>query len=115
MGDVTELSNFLGAVIDDQSFSKLAGALERAKKDTTLEVLAGDTVDDSDGWFVRPTLLRGSDPAHDIFTTEYFGPILGLFVYDDGDYDSVVRQAADVASYALTGAIFAQDRRAVVE
>jgi 1-pyrroline-5-carboxylate dehydrogenase len=115
MGDVTDLSNFMGAVIDDRSFSKLSGVLDRAKSDATLEVLAGGTADDSEGYFVRPTLLQGSDPTHDIFTTEYFGPVLGLFVYDDGDYDQVVRQAADVATYALTGSIFAQDRRAVAE
>jgi 1-pyrroline-5-carboxylate dehydrogenase len=115
MGDVTDLSNFMGAVIDDRSFSKLSGVLDRARSDSSLEVLAGGTADDSQGWFVRPTLLRGSDPTHDIFTTEYFGPVLGLFVYDDSDYDQVVRQAADVATYALTGSIFAQDRRAVAE
>jgi 1-pyrroline-5-carboxylate dehydrogenase len=115
MGDVSDLGNFMGAVIDDRSFSKLSGVLDRARSDSTLEVLAGGTADDSEGWFVRPTLLQGSDPAHDIFTTEYFGPVLGLFVYDDGDYDAVVRQAADVSSYALTGSIFAQDRRAVAE
>jgi 1-pyrroline-5-carboxylate dehydrogenase len=115
MGDVTDLSNFMGAVIDDRSFSKLSGVLDRAKDDASLEVLAGGSADDSDGWFVRPTLLQGSDPTHDIFTTEYFGPILSLFVYDDADYDQVVRQAADVSSYALTGAIFARDRRAVAE
>jgi 1-pyrroline-5-carboxylate dehydrogenase len=115
MGDVTDLSNFMGAVIDARSFSKLSGVLERARSDASLEVLAGGTADDSEGFFVRPTLLRGSDPGHDIFTTEYFGPVLGLFVYDDGDYDSVVRQAADVASYALTGSIFSQDRRAIVD
>jgi 1-pyrroline-5-carboxylate dehydrogenase len=115
MGDVTDLSNFMGAVIDDRSFSKLSGVLDRARGDASLEVLAGGTADDSEGWFVRPTLLQGSDPTHDIFTTEYFGPVLGLFVYDDGDYDEVVRQAADVAAYALTGSIFAQDRRAIVD
>ena len=115
MGDVTDLSNFMGAVIDAASYSKLAGVLDRAKSDSTLEVLAGGTADDSDGFFVRPTLLRGSDPTHDIFTTEYFGPILGLFVYDDADYDQVVRQAADVSAYALTGSIFAQDRQVIAE
>src|SRR3954471_841803 len=115
MGDVTDLSNFMGAVIDDRSFAKLSGVLDRAKDDPTLEVLCGGSADDADGWFVRPTLLRGSDPGHDIFTTEYFGPVLGLFVYDDADYDAVVRQAADVSPYALTGSIFAQDRRAVAD
>jgi 1-pyrroline-5-carboxylate dehydrogenase len=115
MGDISDLSNFMGAVIDDRAFSKLSGVIERARTDSTIEVLAGGTADDSEGWYIRPTLLRGSDPTHDIFTTEYFGPILGLFVYDDSEYDAVVRQAADVAAYALTGSIFAQDRAAIAE
>jgi 1-pyrroline-5-carboxylate dehydrogenase len=115
MGDVTDFSNFMGAVIDQRSFSRLSGVLDRARNDASLEVLAGGTADDSDGFFVRPTVLQGSDPTHDIFTTEYFGPILGVFVYDDGDYDQVVAQAGDVSDYALTGSIFAQDRRAIVE
>ena len=113
MGDVTDLSYFMGAVIDDRSFSKLSGVLDRARSDASLEVLAGGSADDSEGWFVRPTLIRGTDPTHDVFTTEYFGPILSLFVYDDGDYDAVVRQAADASPYALTGAVFAQDRAAI--
>src|SRR5207302_1636293 len=74
----------------------------------------GGTADDTEGFFVRPTVLLGSDPTHEIFTTEYFGPVLGVFVFDDADYDDVVRQAADAAPYALTGAIFAQDRTAIV-
>ncbi len=115
MGDPGDLSNFLGAVIDAASYAKLSGVLEQARTDPSLDVLAGGTADDTDGWFVRPTLLQGIDPTHDIFTTEYFGPILGLFVYDDGDYDAVVRQAADVAPSALTGAVFAQDRKAIIE
>jgi 1-pyrroline-5-carboxylate dehydrogenase len=115
MGDVTDFSNFMGAVIDQRSFSRLSGVLDRARNDASLEVLAGGTADDSDGFFVRPTVLQGSDPTHEIFTTEYFGPILGVFVYDDGDYDQVVAQAGEVSDYALTGSIFAQDRRAIVE
>jgi len=114
MGDITDFGNFLGAVIDRRAFDRLAAVQERARADATLEVLAGGTADDREGYFVAPTILTGSDPTHEIFTTEYFGPILGVFVYDDGDYDDVVRQAADVAPYALTGAIFAQDRASVV-
>ncbi len=114
-GDVTDFSNFMGAVIDERAFSRLRGVIDRAKDDSGLEVLAGGTYDDSEGFFVRPTILRGSDPTHEIFTTEYFGPILGVFVYDDADYDSVVAQAADAAPYALTGAVFAQDRQAVAD
>jgi 1-pyrroline-5-carboxylate dehydrogenase len=115
MGDVSDFSNFMGAVIDRRSFSRLSGVIERARSDAALEIIAGGVADDSEGFFVRPTILLGSDPTHEIFTTEYFGPILGVFVYDDTDYDAVVRQAADVAPYALTGAIFAQDRQVIVE
>jgi 1-pyrroline-5-carboxylate dehydrogenase len=114
MGDVADFSNFMGAVIDRRSFDRLSGVLDRARADSGLEVIAGGSADGSEGFFVSPTVLLGSDPTHEIFTTEYFGPILGVFVYDDGDYDAVVRQAADVAPYALTGAIFAQDRAAIV-
>ena len=115
MGDVADLSNFMGAVIDDRAFAKHKAALERAKADDTITVLAGGSCDDSEGWFVRPTVLECTDPDNEIFTTEYFGPILGVFVYDDADYDRVVRQAADAAPYGLTGSIIAQDREAIVE
>ena len=114
MGDVTDFSNFMGAVIDRRAFDRLSGVLDRARTDSGLEVLAGGVADDAEGFFVRPTVLLGSDPTHEIFTTEYFGPVLGAFVFDDADYDDVVRQAADAAPYALTGAIFAQDRTAIV-
>jgi 1-pyrroline-5-carboxylate dehydrogenase len=113
MGDVADFSNFLGAVIDRRAFDRLSGVIDRARSDPALEIVAGGTADDAEGFFVRPTILRGTDPAHEIFTTEYFGPVLGVFVYDDGDYDEVVRQAADAAPYALTGAIFAQDRTVI--
>ena len=114
MGDVTDLSHFMGAVIDQRAFDRLAEVLERAKTDPAIEVLAGGTADDSEGFFVRPTILSSSDPTHDVFTTEYFGPVLGVFIYDDAEYDDVLRQAADVSPYALTGSVIAQDRRAIV-
>jgi 1-pyrroline-5-carboxylate dehydrogenase len=113
MGDVTDLSNFMGAVIDRKSFSRLSGVLERAKDDDALTVLAGGTADDSEGFFVRPTIIAGTDPDHDVFTTEYFGPVLAVHVYDDADYDTVLAQMESVAPYALTGAVIAQDRTAI--
>jgi 1-pyrroline-5-carboxylate dehydrogenase len=113
MGDVTDLSNFMGAVIDDRAFAKHKAALERAASDDTITVIAGGTVDDSQGWFVRPTVLESTDPDNEIFTTEYFGPILGVHVYEDGDYDAMLAQMESVAPYALTGSIIAQDRAAV--
>jgi 1-pyrroline-5-carboxylate dehydrogenase len=113
MGDVTDLSNFLGAVIDRKSFSKLSGVLDRAKDDDALTVVAGGTADDSEGFFVRPTIIEGTDPGHEVFTTEYFGPVLAVHVYDDVDYDDVLAQMESVAPYALTGAVIAQDRAAI--
>ena len=113
MGDVTDLSNFMGAVIDDRAFAKHEKAISRAKESPDLEILAGGELDDSAGYFVRPTVVEGSDPMDEMFSTEYFGPILALHVYDDGDFEKVVGQMESVASYALTGSIIAQDRRAI--
>ncbi|HVE64749.1 MAG TPA: L-glutamate gamma-semialdehyde dehydrogenase [Mycobacteriales bacterium] len=112
-GDVSDFSNFMGAVIDDRAFKRLSGVIDSAANDPALEVIAGGTCDDSEGYFIRPTIVRSEDPAHEIFTKEYFGPVLGVFVFDDAAYDDVVRQAADAAPYALTGAVFAQDREAI--
>ena len=113
-GDVTDFAHFMGAVIDERSFRRLSGVLEQARSDSAIEIVAGGAADDREGFFVRPTVLRSADPGHEIFTEEYFGPILGVFVYKDGEYDRVVEQAAEVARYALTGSIIAQDRGAVV-
>jgi 1-pyrroline-5-carboxylate dehydrogenase len=113
MGDVTDFSNFMGAVIDRKSFSKLSGVLDRAKDDDALTVIAGGTADDSEGFFVRPTIIEGTDPGHEVFTTEYFGPVLAVHVYDDADYDTVLTQMESVAPYALTGSVIAQDRAAI--
>ena len=113
MGPVTDFSNFLGAVIDAKSFSKLSGVLDRARGDSALSVVAGGTCDDAEGWFVRPTVLEGTDPTHDVFRTEFFGPVLAVHVFDDADYDAVLAQMESVAPYALTGAVIAQDRTAI--
>jgi 1-pyrroline-5-carboxylate dehydrogenase len=113
MGDVTDLSNFMGAVIDERAFAKHEAAITRAKQQDGLEVLAGGQVDDSVGYFVRPTVVEGGDPTDQMFSTEYFGPILAVHVYEDGDFEKVVAQMESFAPYALTGAIIAQDRRAI--
>jgi 1-pyrroline-5-carboxylate dehydrogenase len=113
-GDVTDLSTFGGAVIDGRAFAKLAAALDRIKNSASCTVLAGGTADDSDGWFVAPTLVESSDPTHEVFSTEYFGPILAVYVYDDGDFETTLELADSASPYALTGSIFATDR-AVIE
>jgi 1-pyrroline-5-carboxylate dehydrogenase len=113
MGDVTDLSNFMGAVIDDRAFAKHKTAIARAKRNSHLKVLAGGQVDDSVGYFVRPTVVESSDPKDQMFNTEYFGPILAVHVYDDSRYDRVLQQMESFAPYALTGSIIAQDRRVI--
>ena len=113
MGDVSDFSNFMGAVIDGRSFARLHAAIERARTTAGLSVVAGGQTDDSEGWFVRPTVVLGEDPADEVFVREYFGPLLAVHVFDDDRYSEVVAQAADVSPYALTGAIIAQDRAAI--
>jgi 1-pyrroline-5-carboxylate dehydrogenase len=113
MGDVTDFSNFMGAVIDDRAFAKHKKAIARAKRSQKLDVLTGGQVDDSVGYFVRPTVVEGSEPTDQMFSTEYFGPILAVHVFEDRDYEQVVAQMESFAPYALTGSIIAQDRNAV--
>ncbi len=115
-GDVSEdLSLFGGAVIDSRAVDKHRGAFERARARSSVRFLAGGEIDDSQGYFVRPTILECDDPGDEVFTTEYFGPILAVHVYDDARFSAMVAQAADVAPYALTGAIMATDRAAIAE
>jgi 1-pyrroline-5-carboxylate dehydrogenase len=114
IGDVaSDLSLFMGAVIDDRAFTKNAAALERAAARPSVRVLTGGDGDNGIGYFIQPTVLECSDPADEVFTTEYFGPILAVHVYPDAEFEPVVRQAADVSPYALTGAVVAEDRAAI--
>ena len=114
VGDVAaDLSLFMGAVIDARAFRRLSDALARARSRPSIRVLTGGDADGSQGYFVEPTVLECSDPEDEVFRTEYFGPLLAVHVFEDARYDEVVTQAADVAPYALTGAIIAQDRAAI--
>jgi 1-pyrroline-5-carboxylate dehydrogenase len=115
MGDVADLSNFMGAVIDAKAFATHRDAIERARLRAGAEILVGGTYDDSRGWFVRPTIIASDDPGDEIFSTEYFGPILGVFVYDDADWEQVLGQVDAAAPYGLTGAVFATDRAAIAQ
>ncbi|TCO65708.1 L-glutamate gamma-semialdehyde dehydrogenase [Actinocrispum wychmicini] len=114
-GDVTDFSHFGGAVIDHRAFAKHADLFERVHAEGTLEVLTGGTADDSEGFFVQPTVLVGDDPTHEVFRTEYFGPILAVHVFDDADYPKVLELVDSSTAYGLTGAVFATDRHAVEE
>jgi 1-pyrroline-5-carboxylate dehydrogenase len=115
-GDVSEdLSIFGGAVIDSRAVSKHRDAFERARSRPSVRFLAGGEIDDEQGYFVSPTILECDDPGDEVFTTEYFGPILAVHVYQDANYLEMLGQAADVTPYALTGSILATDRTAIAQ
>ncbi len=113
MGDVgRDLSLYLGAVIDGNAFRKHAEAIARAQAEGA-ELLVGGECDDTDGWFVPPTVLVTDDPRAFTMTEELFGPILTVHVYDDDRFDALLPEVDQATRYALTGAVFADDRSAV--
>jgi 1-pyrroline-5-carboxylate dehydrogenase len=114
-GDVTDFSNFGGAVIDRRAFDRLSAVQDRLQADPATTVIAGGKSDDSVGYFVQPTLVESSDPGHDVFRNEYFGPLLAVCVYDDARWTETLTQLESVSPYALTGAVFARDRAAILE
>ena len=114
-GDVTDLSNFMGAVIDERAYAKHSAAIDRAHVTPGVDVIAGGTYDDSEGWFIRPTVLEIDDPTDESFRTEYFGPILSVHVYPDRQYDKVLEQMESFAPFGLTGSIIAQDRMVIAD
>jgi 1-pyrroline-5-carboxylate dehydrogenase len=115
MGDVADFRNFMGAVIDARSFAKLRGYLEAARKDRGVTVVAGGGADDKKGWFIEPTLLQVKDPKYQTMCEELFGPVLTAYVYPDRAWKATLGLVNSTSPYALTGAVFAQDRRAVIE
>src|SRR4029077_8402268 len=114
-GDVTDLSNFGGALIDARSYAKNTQAIERAKGAAHVTIAAGGEYDDSEGYFVRPTVLLSDDPTDEAFSTEYFGPILAVHVFDDDSWSDILGVVDSGSQYALTGAVIADDRSAVLD
>ena len=114
-GDVTDFANFGGAVIDRRAFDRLSAVQDRLRAETSATVIAGGKSDDSIGYFVQPTVVESSDPEHEVFRTEYFGPLLAVHVYDDANWADTLTQLESVSPYALTGAVFARDRAAILE
>jgi 1-pyrroline-5-carboxylate dehydrogenase len=114
-GDVSNFACFGGAVIDRRAFDRLSGVLERLHSEPTSTVLAGGKADDTVGFFVQPTVVESTDPTQPMFRDEYFGPILAVHVYDDDSWSQTLDQLESVSPYALTGAVFARDRAAILE
>jgi 1-pyrroline-5-carboxylate dehydrogenase len=115
VGDVGDFSNFMGAVIKQAAFDRHAAAIAEARGTAGMAVAAGGQTDDRDGWFVRPTLLTTADPMVRHMRDEFFGPIVTLHVYPDHAWDDTLRLVDQTSPYALTGAVFARERAAIVE
>lgn len=115
MGDVIDFRNFMGAVIDRRAFDRLKGYLDRAKQDPGVSILAGGGCDAATGYFVQPTLVQVQDPNYRMMCEEMFGPVLTAYVYPDAKWGETLDLVDRTSPYALTGAVFAQDRAALVE
>lgn len=113
MGPPEDFTNFFNAVIDEASFDKLAGYIDRAKSDQDAEVIIGGGYDKSEGFFIEPTVILAKDPKYVTMEEELFGPVLTIYVYEDNKVDETLDILNDTSVYALTGAIFAQDRYAI--
>jgi 1-pyrroline-5-carboxylate dehydrogenase len=114
VGDVADFSNFMGAVIDAGSFETQSEAIEEARA-AGAEIVAGGKVDDSEGWFVRPTVVKTDDPGFRLLRDELFGPVLTTYVFDESRWEDTLRLVDETSSYGLTGAVFATERRAIEE
>ncbi|XP_036956213.1 delta-1-pyrroline-5-carboxylate dehydrogenase, mitochondrial [Acanthopagrus latus] len=116
VGDpVEDFSTFFSAVIDDKSFTRIKKWLEHAKSSPNLKVIAGGNCDDSKGYFVEPTIVETSDPQDAIMNEEIFGPVLSVYVYPEKDYREVLQLIDNTSPYALTGAVYAQDKNVIQE
>ena len=110
MGKVEDFSVFVGAVIDEASFDKLAAYIDRAKASDDAEIIAGGNYDKSEGYFIEPTIILAKDPHYETMVEELFGPVITIYVYDHTKWEETIELLDTTSMYALTGAIFAQDR-----
>ena len=115
MGSPEDFGNFITAVIHEVSFNKLAGFIDQAKKDADAEIILGGNYDKSKGYFIEPTVIVTTNPKYATMETELFGPVITIYVYEDAKWKETLKLVDETSEYALTGAIFSQDRYAIVE
>lgn len=113
MGPTEDFTNFINAVIDEKSFDKLAGYIDRAKNDGNAEIIAGGNYDKTKGYFIEPTVIVAKDPKYVTMCEELFGPVLTVFVYNENNFEETLELVDNTSIYALTGAVIAQDRYAI--
>ena len=115
MGGTEDFENFVNAVIDAKAFAKITSYISEAKKSPEVSVISGGNFDDSKGYFVEPTVLLTTNPTYRTMVEEIFGPVLTIYVYNDADWKETLALVDSTSAYALTGAIFAQDKYAMLE
>jgi 1-pyrroline-5-carboxylate dehydrogenase len=115
VGDVSDFSNFMGAVIDESSFATQKEAIEEARAHGRTQVIVGGGTDSSEGYFVEPTVIETEDPSFRLLRDELFGPVVTTYVYPDGQWEETLRLVDETAPYGLTGAIFSDDRAALIQ
>lgn len=115
VGDVCDFGNFVNAVIDRAAFDSIVEYIEFARKDPNMEILCGGTYDDSEGYYIQPTVIESKDPRSKLMCEEIFGPVFTVYVYPEKEYEKTLDLCNTTSPYALTGAIFAQDRFAIVK
>jgi 1-pyrroline-5-carboxylate dehydrogenase len=115
VGDVCDFSCFMNAVIDAAAYETITGYIDHAKSDPSFKIVTGGGYKSDKGYFVEPTVIRSDDPKSKLMTEEIFGPVLTVYVYPDNEYDEALKLCDETSPYALTGAIFAQDRLAIVK
>ena len=113
MGSPEDFGNFITAVIHEGSFDKLASFIDQAKKDADAEIIVGGNYDKSIGYFIEPTIIVTTNPKYTTMETELFGPVITLYVYEDAKWEETLKLVDSTSEYALTGAIFSQDRYAI--
>ena len=113
MGSPEDFSNFVNAVIDERAFDKITAYIAQAKNDADAEIIAGGGYDKSTGYFIEPTLIEVKDPKYRTMCEEIFGPVLTVYVYEDADFDATIDLVDSTSPYALTGALFANDREVI--
>ena len=115
MGSPEDFGNFITAVIHEGSFDKLASFIDQAKKDTDAEIIVGGNYDKSKGYFIEPTVIVTTNPKYATMETELFGPVMTIYIYEDAKWQDTLELVDQTSEYALTGAIFSQDRYAIQE
>ncbi len=113
MGDPEDFSNFVNAIIDEAAFRSIVEYIEYARHSADCEVICGGEYDQSEGWYIRPTIVVAADPHHKLMEEEIFGPVVAIYVYDDNEYANTLHLVDRTSPYALTGAVFGRDRYAI--